>query len=60
MLQHRVYSGILTREKDTTMVLRYLADLWGYEVELAEVDSQTEAVLKKHTAAPAQNAGVRA
>jgi stage V sporulation protein R len=60
MLQHRVYSGILTREKDTAMVLRYLADLWGYEVELAEVDSQTEAVLKKHTAAPAPNAGGRA
>jgi stage V sporulation protein R len=52
MLQHRVYSGILVKESDTAQVLQYLADLWGYEVTLAEVSAQTDAILKRHSAAP--------
>jgi stage V sporulation protein R len=56
MLQHRVYSGILAREKDTAMVLQHLANLWGYEVTLTEVAADTEAVLKQHSAAPARQA----
>jgi stage V sporulation protein R len=55
MLQHRVYSGILTKEKDTGMVLRHLADLWGYEVTLTEVAAQTDVVLKRHSAAPGKS-----
>ena len=53
MLQHRVYSGILVKESDTAQVLQYLADLWGYEVTLAEVSAQSDAILKRHNAAPA-------
>ncbi len=53
MLQHRVYSGILLDEMDTKQVLRHLASLWGYEVTLTEVSSQSGAVLKQHSAAPA-------
>jgi len=53
MLQHRVYSGILVNEKDTAQVLRHLANLWGYEVTMAEVSAQSEAVLKTHSAKPA-------
>jgi stage V sporulation protein R len=53
LLQHRVYSGILTKEKDTKMVLQHLANLWGYEVTLTEVAAQSEAVLKTYKAAPA-------
>jgi stage V sporulation protein R len=53
MLQHRVYSGILVNEPDTKQVMRHLANLWGYEVTLAEVSAQTEAVLKTHSAKPA-------
>jgi stage V sporulation protein R len=55
ILQHRVYSGILTKEKDTAMVLRHLADLWGYEVTLTEVAAQTDVVLKKHSATPSRH-----
>jgi stage V sporulation protein R len=54
MLQHRVYSGILTKEKDTGMVLQHLANLWGYEVKLTEVSAQSDVVLKQHSAAPAR------
>ena len=52
MLQHRVYNGILASEKDTALVLQYLADLWGYEVVLAEIAAQSDTVLKKHSATP--------
>jgi spore cortex formation protein SpoVR/YcgB (stage V sporulation) len=41
------------------MVLRHLADLWGYEVTLAEVAAQSDAVLKQHTAAPSRDLGAR-
>jgi stage V sporulation protein R len=52
MLQHRVYGGVLATEKDTPMVLQYLADLWGYEVTLAEVAAQSDVVVKQHSATP--------
>jgi stage V sporulation protein R len=52
ILQHRVYSGILTAEKDTMMVLQQLADLWGYDVMLTEVEAQSETVLKQHSIGP--------
>jgi stage V sporulation protein R len=32
-------------------VLRYLADLWTYDVQLREVDS-SDTVLKEHAASP--------
>ena len=54
MLQHRVYSVILLQERDTAMVLRHLANLWGYEVTLAEVSAQSEAILKQHSAKPSR------
>ncbi len=53
MLQHRVYSGILVHEKDTAQVLQHLANLWGYEVTMAELSAQSDAVLKQHSARPA-------
>jgi stage V sporulation protein R len=49
-----VYSGILAHEKDTAAVLRHLANLWGYEVVLTEVEASTDKVLKTHKAAPAR------
>jgi spore cortex formation protein SpoVR/YcgB (stage V sporulation) len=54
ILHHKVYSGILTDDRDTLQVLQHLADLWGYEVLLTEVDAQTETVLKQHSVAPAK------
>jgi stage V sporulation protein R len=53
MLQHRVFNGIMVKEKDTAMVLQHLANLWGYEVMLTEISAQTGLVLKRHTAQPA-------
>lgn len=58
MLQHRVHAGRMLSEKDAGMVLGYLADLWGYDVTLAEVAAQSDAVLKRHTASPQRRAGI--
>ena len=52
VLQHKVYSGILTDERDTMQVLQHLADLWGYEVVLAEVEAQSDNLMKQHSVTP--------
>ncbi|WP_207476615.1 SpoVR family protein [Arenibaculum pallidiluteum] len=51
LLQHRVTNRILLDESDARAVLRHIANLWGYEVALIEVDATSEAVLKEHTVA---------
>jgi spore cortex formation protein SpoVR/YcgB (stage V sporulation) len=33
-------------------VLQHLADLWGYDVVMREIDPATEKVLKDHAAKP--------
>ena len=48
ILQHRVEDGILLETAEARAVLHHLADLWGYPVELVEVDAATDAVLKRH------------
>jgi stage V sporulation protein R len=58
ILQHRVYNGIVTADTDTELVLQYLADLWGYEVQLSEVATQSDTVIKKHSAAPTRGLAV--
>ena len=52
ILHHRALNRVLLEEKDTRMVLQHLADLWGYDVVLKEVDPGTDAVLKEHAATP--------
>ncbi|MCA1939686.1 MAG: SpoVR family protein [Caenispirillum bisanense] len=52
MLQHRVVNGILLDENDAKAVLRHLANLWGYDVALQEVDAVTGMVMKDHEAVP--------
>lgn len=52
MLQHKVHNGLLTNEKDTQLVLDQLAQLWGYEVTLAEVAHENDAVLRHLKASP--------
>ena len=52
MLQHRTRPGQLLAQRDAELTLRYVAALWGYEVKLQEVDSETEAVLATHSAGP--------
>jgi stage V sporulation protein R len=52
MLQHRTHPGQLLAQRDAEATLRHVAGLWGYEVRLEEIDSDTEAVLATHTANP--------
>ena len=48
IIHHRIANGILLDEADAKLVLRHIANLWGYEVKLLEVDAATEAVRKEH------------
>ena len=52
IVQHRATNRILLEEKDARMVLQHIADLWGYDVVMSEVDPDTDAVLKDHKAQP--------
>jgi len=52
IVHHRAMNRILLDEKDARHVLQHLADLWGYDVVLKEIDSATDAVLKDHAARP--------
>jgi stage V sporulation protein R len=52
ILHHRALNRILLDEKDARMVMQHLADLWGYDVLLKEIDPATDAVLKEHAASP--------
>jgi stage V sporulation protein R len=52
ILHHRALNRILLEEKDARMVLQHLADLWGYDVLLKEIDPASDAVLKEHAASP--------
>jgi stage V sporulation protein R len=50
VVQHNVLNRILLEDVDAQRVLQHLADLWGYDVVLKEVDASTGAELKQHTA----------
>jgi spore cortex formation protein SpoVR/YcgB (stage V sporulation) len=52
ILHHRALNRVLLEEKDARLVLQHLADLWGYDVLMREVDPATDAVLKEHAASP--------
>jgi spore cortex formation protein SpoVR/YcgB (stage V sporulation) len=52
ILNHRALNRVLLEERDARFVLQHLADLWGYDVLLKEVDPATDAVLKEHAATP--------
>jgi stage V sporulation protein R len=51
ILHHRVNNRILLDESEARAVLRHIANLWGYEVMLVEIDAVTDTVLKEHTLA---------
>jgi stage V sporulation protein R len=51
ILHHAVVNGAQLNEADTKRVLQHLADLWSYDVSLAEIDS-TGKVLKEYTLSP--------
>ncbi len=49
LLQHRTTPGRLLHKADADATLRYLTTLWGYEVQLEEVDAQDEHRLNLYT-----------
>ena len=51
VLHHRVTNGVLLDEADAKAVLRHVANLWGYEVQLVEVSAVSDAILKEHAVA---------
>lgn len=52
IVHHHVRDGLLLQPDDCRKVLQHLADLWGYDVLLKEVDGTEGAVLKEHVVAP--------
>ncbi len=52
VLQHRTRAGQLLSKRDAEATLRYVAQLWGYEVRLEEIDAESEAVLASYAAGP--------
>ena len=46
IVHHVVESGMQLDEAEAVRVLRHIANLWGYEVRLIEIESGTDAVLK--------------
>jgi stage V sporulation protein R len=52
ILHHRALNKVLLDERDTRMVLQHLAELWGYDVLMREVDPGNDSVLKEHAASP--------
>jgi stage V sporulation protein R len=55
ILHHRALNRVLLEEADARLVLQHLADLWGYDVLLKEIDPASDAVLKEHAASPRGN-----
>ncbi len=54
LLQHAILNGMRLDERATREVLQNLADLWGYDVSLREVDP-SGALVKDHAASPRQH-----
>jgi len=52
MLQHRVLDGVVLEKDDAESVLQHVADLWGYDVRLIEIDETDNEVLEEHDASP--------
>ena len=50
ILHHHVVNRLLLEPEDASRVLQHLADLWGYDVLLKEIDTATGMVLKEHRA----------
>jgi spore cortex formation protein SpoVR/YcgB (stage V sporulation) len=55
MVEHAVLDGVPLDGGDAAMVLQNLANLWGYEVVLKEVDAESGKELKSHNSVPEKN-----
>jgi spore cortex formation protein SpoVR/YcgB (stage V sporulation) len=52
MLEHHVMNQILLEEEEARAVMQHLADLWGYEVVLAEVETPGGTPLRRIAVSP--------
>ncbi len=52
VMQHRAVDGGLLDVGAASLVMAQVANLWGYEVVLEEIDAASEKVLKSHLASP--------
>jgi stage V sporulation protein R len=52
IIQHRTRAGRLLGKRDAELTLSHVAALWGYEVRMEEVDTDTDSILATHTAGP--------
>lgn len=52
ILEHDVTNGILLGQGDTELVMQHLANLWGYDAVLKEVDRSSGRTLKEYRAQP--------
>ncbi len=52
VVHHRALNKVLLDENDARHVLQHLADLWGYDVVMKEIDPTGGAVMKEHSASP--------
>ena len=50
IVHHKVLDRVLLAREDAQRVLQHMADLWGYDVVLKEVDPATDTVLAEHHA----------
>jgi spore cortex formation protein SpoVR/YcgB (stage V sporulation) len=48
IVQHRVVNGILLDDQTAKQSIVYMANLWGYEVCLQEVDAVTDVILREY------------
>jgi stage V sporulation protein R len=59
VLEHKVIEGRMLASTSSRRVLQHVADLWGYEVELKEVNSATGQIMADHHARPSLGAFVQ-
>ena len=52
VVQHNVLDGILLNPDDCRRTLQHLADLWGYDVVLREIEESTGTVRHEHHVSP--------
>jgi len=52
IVHHRIQDGVMLEEEDVDRVLQHLANLWGYEVTLLEVDGEGGEAVAEHDAEP--------
>ncbi len=52
VMHHKVVNGKLLDSSSATEILCQIANLWGYEVSLEEIDAGSDEVLQAHMASP--------